>query len=236
MLERNTLGTYRAAQAQQQRDDLILKNLHLVRHTVSRILAQLPPGVDVENLEAAGTLGLVEAATKYDASRGAKFETFAAYRIRGAVYDELRRNSILPQQQLERAALIQQAYTVLPQPVTLEALAAHTKLSMEDITDCLAALRVSRMISWEYLSEVKQVQVADKESVSTADREDQVQSLAQAITRLSEKERLVVTMYYLEEMRLKEIGKVLNLSESRVSRLLNAAIFNLGEWMRQEET
>ncbi|MFO0966561.1 MAG: sigma factor [Gemmataceae bacterium] len=150
---------YQAASARQQRDDLILRHTRLVRHTVGRLIAQLPPGVDVENLEAAGTLGLVEAATKFDPSRGVKFETFATYRIRGAVYDELRRNSLLPQHLLDRVSLIQEAYQTLPAPVTLEALATHTGMTEEEVTDCLAALRMSRMVSWEYLSDVKRVQV-----------------------------------------------------------------------------
>lgn len=229
------LGAYREVHARQQRDGLILKHLSLVRHTVGRLLAQLPSGLDVENLEAAGTLGLVEAATKFDPARGVKFETFAVFRIRGAVYDELRRNSLLPQHQLDRVAVIRQAYKELPSPVTLEELAAHTKMSLDDVTDCLASLRVSRMISWEYLSEVKQIQVAEKDTGSPFDKEERVQTLAKGIAQLVDKERLVVTMYYLEDMRLKEIGQVLKLSESRISRLLNAAIYNLGEWMRERE-
>src|SRR5688500_9672603 len=110
---------YQAVSARQQRDEQILKHLHLVRHSVRRLLAQLPPGVDAENLGSAGVLGLVEAATKFDPSRGVKFETFATYRIRGAVYDELRRNSPLAQHLLDRAAVIRQAYKDLPPPVTL---------------------------------------------------------------------------------------------------------------------
>jgi RNA polymerase sigma factor for flagellar operon FliA len=219
--------------ARQQRDALILAHLHLVRHTVSRIVAQLPPGIDLENLESAGTLGLVEAATKFDPGRGVKFETFAAYRIRGAVFDELRRNCLLPQHLLDRVALIRRAYQELPPPVTLEALAQKTGLTPDEVTDCLAALRMSRMVSWEYLADVKNVQVAAEPSEAPGEMEDQKRLLAQGIARLAERERLVVTLYYLEEMRLKEIGQVLQLSESRISRLLSGAIYNLGEWMRE---
>lgn len=226
------IATYQQTQARQQRDTLILRHLHLVRHVVGRLVAQLPPGVDLENLESAGTLGLVEAASKFDAARGVKFETFATYRIRGAVYDELRRNSLLPQHQMEKATLIQNAYKTLAAPVTLEALAAHTGLTADEVTDCLAALRMSRMVSWDYLAEVKQVQVADKEREPAAEKEERVQVLARGIAQLPEKERIVVTMYYLEDMRLKEIGQVLQLSESRISRLLNGSLYRLGEWMR----
>lgn len=223
---------YQATGARKQRDGLILKHLHLVKHTVGRLLAQLPPGVDMENLEAAGVLGLVEAASKFDPARGVKFETFATYRIRGAVYDELRRNSLLPQHLLDRAAVIREAYKDLPVPVSLETLAEKTGLPLEEVTDCLAALRMSRMISWEYLAETRQVQVAAPAEELPSEKEEQKRLLAMGIRGLPERERLVVTLYYLEEMRLKEIGQVLKLSESRISRLLNAGLYNLGEWMR----
>src|SRR5919108_1483276 len=114
--------TYQAVSARSRRDELIVSHLGLVRHTLSRLTAHLPPGVDIENLESAGTLGLVEAASKFDPERGVKFETFAAFRIRGAVFDELRRNCPLPQHLLERVARVRQAYKELPPPVTIEAL------------------------------------------------------------------------------------------------------------------
>src|SRR5438132_5689067 len=104
------LKAYQSVQTEQRRDALIMAHLPLVRHTLSRLIVHLPPGVDVENLEAAGTLGLVEAASKFDPERGVKFETFAVWRIRGAVFDELRRNCPFPQHLLERMAQVRQAY------------------------------------------------------------------------------------------------------------------------------
>src|SRR5438132_1518967 len=101
--------------------------------------------MDVENLEAAGTLGLVEAANHFDPDRGVQFKTYAYTRIRGAVLDELRRNCPLPQPMLQRAAKVRQAYEELQQPVTLEALATATQLSADEVADCLAALRLTRM-------------------------------------------------------------------------------------------
>src|SRR5690349_24935646 len=91
---------------QSQRDRLILSHLGLVRHVAGKLLAQLPPGLDAENLEAAGILGLVEAAAHYDPARGTQFNTYAYPRIRGAILDELRRNSPPPQQVLEDAARV----------------------------------------------------------------------------------------------------------------------------------
>ena len=86
---------YQRVATQSKRDDLILSHLPLVKHVIGRLVGELPPGVDVENLESAGVLGLVEAAGKFDPTRNAQFKTYAYLRIRGAIYDELRRNSPL---------------------------------------------------------------------------------------------------------------------------------------------
>lgn len=224
---------YQTTRARQTRDELVLAHLPLVRHTLGRLLAQLPPGVDQENLISAGTLGLVEAAAKFDPERGVKFEIYATWRIRGAVLDELRRNCPLPQQLLERIALIRRAHAALPAPVTVEALAKATGLTQDEVSDGLAAMQMTRMVSWESLSETRQAQLAARQPEDAAEFEDQKRLLTRAIIALCERERLVVTLYYLENLRLKEIGQVLDLSESRVSRLLSEALFNLGEYMRR---
>src|SRR4051794_2131254 len=91
------IQTYQRQADQQKRDELIVSHLPLVKHVIGRVIGDVPPGVDVENLESAGVLGLVEAAARFDPSRNANFKTFAYLRIRGAIVDEMRRNSPLPQ-------------------------------------------------------------------------------------------------------------------------------------------
>src|SRR5262245_61098490 len=103
---------------QQVRDELIVSHLPLVKHVIGRLIGELPPGVDIENLESAGVLGLVEAAGRFDPTQNAQFKTFAFLRIRGAILDELRRASPLPQHMLERVSRIRKAYRTLPAPVT----------------------------------------------------------------------------------------------------------------------
>src|SRR5262245_65056886 len=93
--------SYQDVAVRDRRDALILEHLSVVRHVVGRLLTELPPGLDSENLEAAGMLGLVEAARHFDPNRGVDFRTYAQSRIRGAVLDELRRNCPLPQRVLE---------------------------------------------------------------------------------------------------------------------------------------
>ncbi len=225
--------TYSQIAGQSRRDELILAHMELVRHIVGKLVAQLPPGVDLENLEAAGVLGLVEAATNFDPDHGIEFKTFAYNRIRGAVLDELRRNCPLPQHMLERVALVRKARAELPAPVTIDALAAATGLSSDEVADCLAAIRMTRMTSWERCGELagSRLDTRQERPDSLMENAEEKSLLAEAITTLPERERLVITLYYMEDLRLKEIGKVLELSESRVSRVMNAALFHLAEYL-----
>lgn len=230
-------NTYQQVAGQSRRDQLIVEHLPLVRHVVGRMLAELPPGLDVENLHSAAVLGLVEAANKFDPTRGVEFKTFASTRVRGAALDELRRNSPLPQEMMQRVSKVRAAYRQLTPPVSVEQLAETTGLSYDEVVDCLAAMRMSRMVSWEdsRQSQVLRLDDAHGQPHSALEQAEQKQQLADAIARLPERERRVITLYYLEDLRLKEIGQVLKLSESRVSRLLNSALFRVGEWMRARE-
>jgi RNA polymerase sigma factor FliA len=226
--------TYNQQSVQNQRQALILAHLPLVRHILGRLKAKLPRGVDLENLEGAGVLGLVEAANRFDALRGIRFETFAYLRIRGAVLDELRRNCPLPQELLERIAKVQAAYRKLPPPVTVEQLTQASGLNAEDVVECLSALPLTRVISWDDIAGPADLSFASQNQRPDRQAEliEEKQILSQGIAQLPERERLAVTLYYLEDLRLKEIATILDLSESRVSRLLKTALFNLAEHMR----
>jgi RNA polymerase sigma factor FliA len=222
---------YQRVAEKSRRDELILSHLPLVKHVIGRILGELPPGVDVENLESAGVLGLVEAAGKFDPTRNAQFKTFAYLRIRGAIYDELRRNSPLPQHMLERVAAIRKALRTLPAPATVEMLADATGLTPDEVADTLAADRFVKMVSWEQTAQPGGLAPAASAPPPETELErwEAVQHLTDAIEQLPEKERLAVTLYYREELRLREIGEILNLSVSRVSRLITKAMFELGQ-------
>ncbi len=224
---------YDAVAQKERRDQLIVEHLSLVRHLVGKMAAELPPGVDLDNLESAGVLGLVEAAHRFDPERGVQFKTYAYTRIRGAVLDELRRNCPLPQHMLQQVARVRQAYEELPPPVTLAALAEATGMSEAEIADCLAAIRMTHWLSWEEHGEPIGTRLDDPARPDRlAEKEEQKRLLTEALGALDERERMIVTLYYLEDLRLKEIGEILRLSESRISRLLNAALFQLGEYMR----
>jgi RNA polymerase sigma factor FliA len=224
---------YDAVTQKERRDQLILEHLSLVRHLVGKLIAELPPGIDVENLESAGVLGLVEAAHRFEPERGVQFKTYAYTRIRGAVLDELRRNCPLPQHMLQQMARVRQAYEELTPPVTTQALAVAAGLSEAEVADCLAAIRMTRLVSWGEHGEPIGTRLDDPQRPDLlVEKEEQKRLLTEALNALDERERLIVTLYYLEDLRLKEIGEVLRLSESRISRLLSAALFHLGEYLR----
>lgn len=225
---------YQHVATQSRRDDLILDHLWLVRHILGKIAVHLPPEVDVPNLESAGTLGLVEAATKFDPERGIKFATYAYPRVRGAILDEMRRNCPLPQQMMERIAKVRRAYEGIEGEATIDQLADASGLTPDEVSDCLSALRLTRPVAWDEAGEPFEERLADQDDRPDlqAERAEQEQLLAQGIAALPERERLVVSLYYQEDLRLKEIGKLLGLSESRVSRLLSRAMFQLGEFVR----
>jgi len=219
------VAAYRQTAARDERERLILGHLEDVRHILGRIAARLPGEVDRQNLESAGVLGLVEAAGQFDPARGVEFGAFARLRIRGAILDELRRNCPLPQRMLKRIALIKQAHLRLDPPVTSVAVSHLTGLSVEDVEECRHAAALIRQEPWtEELSDsIARFGDPDGDGLKSASRQEDRARLADAIEQLPERERLVVTLYYLEDLRLREIAEVLKLSESRVSRLLSQA-------------
>jgi len=232
-----TAQVYQKVSAQSQREELILGHLTLVRHILGRLTAKLPRGIDLDNLEAAGVLGLVEAANRYEPERGIRFKTFAYTRIRGAIYDELRRNSPLPQELLEKTAKVRKVFQSLTPPVTIERLAQQTGLSEDDVNECLAAMRLTKTLSWDEIATTNDGRLANatERPDLLLERAERKGLLIEAIIALPEFERLSITLYYLEELRLKEIGQVLNLSESRVSRLLKSAEHRIEEHIRSKE-
>jgi len=223
-----------SAESNARRDELIVSHLPLVKHVIGRLIGELPRGIDVENLESAGVLGLVESARKFDPCRNTQFKTFAYLRIRGSILDELRRNSPLPQHMLERVGRIRKACRKLEAPVTVEMLVAETGLTTDEVADALAAERFTRMVSWEQTAQPNSMNPMESMAPPHAEVErwEAIRELGEAIEQLKPRERIAVTLYYREEMRLKEIREIMQLSPSRISRLLSRAIFELGEKLR----
>lgn len=203
-----------------------MENLTFVKHVLGKMIATLPKSVDRENLEAAGVLGLVEAAQSFDPLRGVAFQTFAFQRIRGAIYDELRRNCPVPQSLLQKIARLKRIMQEFQGPCTPEILAEQAGFSVETVEQCLEAMRLMRPSVWDDLkSKTKFAESSRPEN--RAELRELRDQLVRGILALPEQERAVISLYYLEDLRLKEIGKVLKLSESRVSKILAKAEFRL---------
>ena len=223
---------YQEASDREKLNQLILDHLDYVRQICGTLAVRLPDGVDLQNLQAAGVVGLIEAAQNFDPTRGVAFKTFSYPRIRGAIVDEIRRNSPLSQKVMQAVGRVRQTMDQLDAPATPETIADAAGMSIDDVEDCLAAIRVAFPQRWD-----DRLGVASNERQPEHDLEfeERKRVLADAIEELPERERLVITLYYLEELRLKEIGEILEISESRVSRILSRAELKLREICRQQE-
>lgn len=227
---------YRQASTQLDREQLILDNLLYVRKILSTLTAGLPPHYDRENLEQAGMVGLVETANTFDPSRGVAFRTYAYPRIRGAIVDEMRKNSPVPQQMLEVISKIKSAYEKLQSPVTPEMLADETGLPLNKVNQGLEAMRFIKPQEWNDLFCTIHASWRDRADTpdSQLEKSEIRRVVANCIERLPDQERLVLTLYFAEDLNLAEIGEVIDLSESRVSRILASAKFRLKEMVHAE--
>ena len=215
---------YRSVVARDTRDSLVNDHLGLVRQVLGRLLVTLPKHVDRDNLEGAGLLGLVEAAAAFDSSRGCEFRTFATLRIRGEILDELRRNCAVPQLLLRNWRTIQEARRTLGEQANSDRIATLTDLTVTEIAECEQAVRLDRAGRDEELeSAVDTSTLGDDLRRADIHSGEALQALADAIELLPEPQRVAITLYYTDGLRLREIGEVLDLSEPRVCRILQAA-------------
>lgn len=234
-METATQAYQRASQGS-FREQLILDNVDYVRKILSTITVGMPSHCDRENLEQAGIVGLVETANSFDPTRGIQFRTYAYPRIRGAIVDEMRKNSPVPQQMLEYISTVKRAYEKLAAPVTPEMLADETGLPLMKIQQVLEAMRFMKPENWNDLYSTIHSSWQTSPDAPGAEMEaaEMKRLVADCIERLPERERLVLTLYFTEDLTLAEIGQVINISESRVSRVLASAKFRLKEMLEAE--
>ncbi len=219
---------YKELATQQMRQGLILEHLKLVGHVIHR----MPPGLrranTEEDLYSAGTLGLVEAANKFDASRGVPFSAYARIRIHGAIVDEIRRNCPLPQEMLEKALQVRGLMEDAAPGMSLEQIAAGASMTMDEFLGCLEALRILKPGVLPGNSEQDWVEDhRESNPMIQIEAKEDVVELGKAIHQLPEIPRKVVILYFFEDLKLREIGALLSLSESRVSRILSGALADL---------
>jgi RNA polymerase sigma factor for flagellar operon FliA len=233
---------YRATRDRGVRDRLILTYAPLVKFVAGRLGSSLPSHVDEQDLVSYGLLGLIGAIERYDPDREIKFETYAIMRIKGAIIDELRSLDWVPRSVRSRAREIERAIVDLERTLmrapTDEEIAGKLGISDEELERNLSEISRSSMAAldelWTPQGGGDQVALIDTiEDTAGPNPEFSLEqtelneALAEAIARLPEREKLVVTLYYYEELTLREIGEVLGVTESRVSQLHTKAILRL---------
>ena len=222
------------------RDQVLQEYLPLVRRVVQRLAARKPPHIELDDLTSWGIVGLLDAITKYDPKKEAMFSTYAQFRIRGAILDHLRSLDWVPRSVRQKASLIEKVTHQLEgrygRPPSEDEIATEMGLSLDEYQDLLTKVGEMSLFSLEDLGfgtgeerVPKDVDPDDDDadplhSVLTQER---VSLVAEAITKLPERERMVVNLYYHDELTMKEVGAVLKLTESRVSQLHSQAMVRL---------
>ena len=225
---------YEMGQRQPVTEQLLAAYGHLVDFQVQRLLIDLPASVDRDDLLSEARIGLIDAINRFDPGKNVKFETYASIRIRGAIVDYLRKLDWAPRSLRQRAREIAQAGAKLEQELgqapSEEQLATAMGLDLGEYQRTLSDLSVLTVLSFRDLEEGEtdfQVSAVSLEPEGEVLREDFTRCLAQAIDQLPERERLVLDLYYRRQLSLKEIGQVLDLSESRICQIHSAAVIRL---------
>jgi RNA polymerase sigma factor for flagellar operon FliA len=223
------------------KEDLLHRFAPLVRHVVERVAATLPRNVDHEDLYSAGVLGLLDAHAKFDRRKGVKFETYAVWRIKGAVLDQLRALDWVSRSMRRKARALDGVTRALDQRLgraaSEEELARELKMKRGDFYRLLDHVRGAVLVSLDEARSCDDQEsstlgdhLADPQAVDMGARLEEEQTrlvLLRTLDLLPEQERLVVALYYYEHLTLKEIGRTLGISESRVSQVHTRAMSRL---------
>lgn len=237
-LPREVAATYKRVHSPDA--DLMSQHANLVKRIAYHLAARLPASVEIDDLIQAGSIGLLEAARNYQGDRGASFETYAGIRIRGAMLDELRRGDWAPRSLHRRAREVEGAMRAIEQETGREAkdaeVAERLGISLDEYFDAVADSARCQVLSTDGFDEGEGYDAPDEngdphEQMSRAEFQTE---LVKAIAGLPEREKLVMSLYYERELNLKEIGKVLDVSESRVCQIHGQALVRLrarlGDW------
>ncbi len=242
------MGSYGACEmiSDAEREQLILQHLPQVRLIARRIQERLPENISLEDLVSTGVLGLISAIDNFDASHNVKLKTYAEYKIRGAILDSLRGLDWAPRQKRRKAKQIEAAIAVAEQRVqrapTEEEIAAQLGIPLDEYHGWLVEIRGLNIASLEYAGQdqghdlLHYIPDSEENLPSNLLEQSELERLvAESIDAIPAIERTVISLYYQEELTLREIAQVVNLHESRISQLKSQAILRLrarlaGQW------
>lgn len=230
--------TYRKSPTPEMREQIILEYAPLVKVVAGRISMYLGYNVEYEDLVSYGIFGLIDAIDKFDMQKDVKFETYASLRIRGAILDQIRKMDWIPRTVRQKQKKIDEAIRNIEmrtgKNATDEQVAGELGLEQEELTEWQSRLKITNVISLNEFLEQGQEPVMDARGNSHFSQPEDVvseselkQVLEEALEVLTEKEKKVILLYYYEDLTLKEISKVLEVSESRVSQLHTKALLKM---------
>ncbi|MBW1712533.1 MAG: FliA/WhiG family RNA polymerase sigma factor [Deltaproteobacteria bacterium] len=232
----------------EEREKLILDYSSLIRYIAGRIAMRLPSHLQIDDLISAGVLGLIDAVDKYDASRNAKFKTYAEYRIRGAILDELRAMDWVPRSVRRKSQQMEEAFQTLSNELgrepSDEEMAGHLDLDLEEyhqMIDDTAGVGLFAIVDTSgglsrFIPGTLVENALKDDSDNPADYLDKneiKEVIARAIDKLTEKEKMVISLYYYDELTMKETGQVLNYTESRICQIHSKVMMKLRARLRR---
>lgn len=236
--------TYRLTRDPQLRDQLIERNLSLVKYAAAWVAGRLPSHLRLDDLYSAGTLGFLRAIEDYDPERGVEFSAYAVPRIRGAIFDELRRLDYLPRRVRRKIREAQRAIETLSQRLDREPsdeeVAAELGIGLEDYRrllgegvtllslDATFGMREDGGSAFDSIEDT-----SSPSPIRTLELKERRATLGRVIEGLPDKERQVLALYYYEELTMQEVGQVLGVTESRVSQIHSSAILKLRVALRR---
>jgi len=232
----NGAAMYASEKPRVTRNDLIEKHAPLVKRIACHLINRLPASVQLEDLVQAGMIGLLEASRNYDEGQGASFETYAGIRIRGAMLDEIRKNDWAPRSVHRKARMVAEAVRNIEHEFGRDArdteIADTLEISLEEYYKILQDNSYHKVLSVEDMG-LGEESLLDNISdnapgiLDGLQKDDMQRIIAEAVASLPERERLVMALYYDEELNLREIGAVMGVSESRVSQIHSQAVIRL---------
>jgi RNA polymerase sigma factor for flagellar operon FliA len=244
--EKELWGRYKGHRDEAAREELILRHLRIVKYIAGRMAIHVPPNIEMNDLVGWGILGLIDALEKFDHLQAIKFTTYASIRIRGAIIDQIRSLDWAPRSLRSLARRVGSAREKLRHEKGLEPsaedIAQELHLEAEQVEEAIGQLQTAHVLSLDdYLpteenAESRKIDVTSSAAVPSpgqvAEQKERQEQIVTAILQLPDQQQKVLNLYYYEELTLKEIGAVLDVTESRICQIHSAAMKQLRKVMR----